>query len=309
MSVESIGVDIKAMIRERYGARARTILRDGPAHCCGPETSCCGSTPTGVNSFSEGLYVVDSLDGVPLQAALSTLGCANPTALSELHEGEIVLDIGCGAGLDVILSARRVGAAGHVYGLDMTGEMLELAWQNALDAGVGNVSFLKGEIEALPVPDNSIDVLISNCVINLTTDKDRAFAEIYRVLRPSGRIAIADVVIQGGLPEGSPVTAALRRDPIAWGSCLAGALSDQEYSQKLATAGFVGVGLEVVRTYRTEDLFGSSLPAWIFGISRADIDAVMSRFTSTFIRAHKSTVRSHGNAPPVPFATSRETGP
>jgi|GEM_PF-301577 len=285
--IEPADIDIKAIIRERYGTRARTILREELQSCCVSETSCCGSTPAGINAFSEGLYAVDELNGVPLRTALATLGCANPIALSELHAGDTVLDIGSGGGLDVILSARRVGPSGHAYGLDMTDEMLELAWRNALDAGVENVTFLKGEIEALPIPDKSIDVVISNCVINLSIDKDRALSELHRVLRPGGRLAIADVVIQGGLPEDSPVTKALRRDPIAWGSCLAGALSDAEYQKKLDDAGFVNVGFEVVRVHKTEELFGSSLPVWARELSRTEIDALMGRFTSAFIRARK----------------------
>lgn len=287
MTVEQAAANLKAMIRERYGSLASTLLREGPSSCCQSETSCCGSTPAGRNAFSEGIYAVDELDGVPLQAALAALGCANPLALSELREGEIVLDIGSGGGLDVILAARRVGPAGHAYGLDMTDQMLDLAWRNAVDADVGNVTFLKGEIEAMPIPGESIDVIISNCVINLSPDKDRALAEIYRVLRPGGRLAIADVVIRGGLPPESPVTVALRSDPVAWGSCLAGALSDEEYQKKLAAAGFVNVELEVVRTHRMAELFGASPPAWVRELPQADVEAVMSRFTSTMVRARK----------------------
>ena len=296
--MEPTDIDIKAMVRERYGARARTLLSDNQVGCCDSEMSCCSSTPTGINAFSEGLYAVDELDGVPLQATLATLGCANPIALSELHSGETVLDIGSGAGLDVILSARRVGPSGHAYGLDMTDDMLELAWRHALDAGVGNVTFIKGEVEALPIPDESIDVVISNCVINLSTDKDRALSEIYRVLRRGGRLAIADVVIQGGLPEESPVTNALRRDPVAWGSCLAGALSDAEYENKLNAAGFANVGVEIIRSHHTEELLGPSLPTWTWELSRAELDAVMGQFTSSFIRARKpgaSTANDAGN--------------
>jgi arsenite methyltransferase len=299
-------VDIKTMIRERYGARARSILREGAASCCDSEMSCCGNTPTGVNAFSDGLYAVDELDGVPLQAALATLGCANPIALSELHEGETVLDIGSGSGLDVILSAQRVGPSGHAYGLDMTDEMLELAWRHALDAGVGNVSFLKGEVEAIPIPNESINVVISNCVINLSTDKDRALSEIFRVLEPGGRLAIADVVIKGGLPEESPITNALRRDPVAWGSCLAGALSDAEYEIKLHAAGFVNVGIEVVRNHHTEELLGPSLPTWARELSRAELDAVMGRFTSTFIRARKPARSCAGDGSNEDWASSQQ---
>jgi ubiquinone/menaquinone biosynthesis C-methylase UbiE len=284
---EASDLDIKMIIRERYGARAKAILTDKQAACCGPETNCCGSTPTGANNFSAGIYAVDELDGLPLKAALATLGCANPIALAELKEGETVLDIGSGAGLDVILSARRVGPTGHAYGIDMTDEMLELAWHHALDAGVGNVTFIKGEGEALPIPDESVDVVISNCVINLSPDKDRVLSEIKRVLRPGGRLAVADVVTRGNLPEDSPVTNVLRRDPIAWGSCLAGALSDVEYQSKLEAVGFENIGLELIRTHNAEELLGSPLPVWSREFPRADLDDVMSRFTSTFIRAQK----------------------
>lgn len=294
MAEARLDVDIKEMIRERYGARAQAILSDSQTGCCNSETSCCGSTPAGVNAFSEGLYAVDELDGVPLKAALATLGCANPIALAEFKTGETVLDLGSGGGLDVILSARRVGPAGHAYGIDMTDEMLELAWRQALDAGVGNVTFIKGENEALPIPDQSIDVVISNCVVNLSPDKDRVLSEIHRVLRPGGRVAIADVVIRGNLPN-SPVTDALRGDPVAWGSCLAGALSDTEYQSKLDATGFEDIELEVVRTHTTEELLGPSFPAWSHEFPRADLDDVMSRFTSTFIRAVKPESTDNNN--------------
>jgi arsenite methyltransferase len=295
MSVELEGTDIKAMISERYGARARAVLENGTSSCCGSQTSCCGSVPTGVNAFSEGLYAVSELEGVPLQAALATLGCANPVALSELHPAEVVLDVGSGGGLDVILSARRVGPAGHAYGLDMTDEMLQLAWRNALDAKVGNVTFMKGDVEAMPIPDNSIDVVISNCVINLSTDKDRAFAEIYRVLKPGGRLAVADVVVRGGLPEDSPIADLMRRDPVAWGNCVAGALSDAEYETKLFAAGFVDTELQVLRTHQTAELLGACLPTWCREFSRAELDAVMCRFTSSLVRARKPATPSDRN--------------
>ena len=291
--MEPASTDIKTTISQRYGARARAVLDQGAASCCGSQMSCCGNTPAGINAFSDGLYVVDELQGIPLQAALATLGCANPVALSELRAGEVVLDLGSGGGLDVILSARRVGATGHAYGLDMTDEMLELAWRNALDAKVGNVTFLKGEIEALPIPDESIDVVISNCVVNLSADKDRTFAEIYRVLRAGGRLVIADVVVLGGLPNDSPITDLMRRDPVAWGSCLAGALGDAEYSDRLVAAGFVDVELQVMRTHQTEELLGPSLPEWSREFSQAELDAVMSRFTSSLVRARKPATHSN----------------
>lgn len=278
--------DLKELTRSRYGARAKTVLEEGlqSSSCC--ESDCCGSNPQGANPFSEGIYDLDELDGVPLRAALATLGCANPLALAELTEGETVLDLGSGGGLDVILSAKRVGVSGHAYGLDMTDEMLSLAWQNALEAGVGNVTFLKGDIETIPMPDACVDVVISNCVINLASDKDRVAREIFRVLRPGGRLAVTDVVITPEFPD-TPLAAALRSDVVAWGSCLAGALTDIEYQSKLSGAGLQDIKMEIVRRHITDELFPVGLPDWARVADRVQVDQLMSHFTSTMVRAIK----------------------
>lgn len=277
--------DVRAAIKQRYGARAEAV-RTGEAStgCC--DSGCCGDAPAGVNTFSEGIYAVDQLDGVPLTAALSTLGCGNPTALTELKPGQVVLDLGSGGGLDVILSARRVGPDGHAYGIDSTDEMLTLAWQNARDAGVNNVTFLKGDIEDMPVPDASIDVVISNCVINLALDKDKVITEAFRVLRPGAHLAVTDVVVVGGLPD-IALADDLRQDIAAWGSCIAGALSDREYRAKVEAAGFRHVGLSMIKAYTTDELFPGGLPAWAAAADRNLLDDLMSRFTSTFVRAIK----------------------
>lgn len=277
-------MDVKTQIQQRYGARATAVRTGKASNCC--DTGCCGDIPDGVNSFSDGIYAIDELDGVPLTAALATLGCGNPTALTQLQPGEIVLDLGSGGGLDVILSARRVGPTGHAYGLDSTDEMLTLAWQNAMEAGVGNVTFIKGDIEDTPVPDASIDVVISNCVINLALDKDRVISEAFRVLKPGGRLAVTDVVVAGGLPS-TPLADTLRHDLAAWGSCIAGALSDADYYDKLHGAGFEDIDLNMIKLYETDDLFPGGLPEWAASASRAELDNLMRRFTSSFVRARK----------------------
>jgi len=258
-----------------------------PTSCCDGPASCCGDVSGASNDFSAGLYDLGELKGVPLQAQLATLGCGNPIALSGLKSGEIVLDLGSGAGLDVILSARRVGPTGHAYGMDMTDEMLDLAWRNALDAQVDNVTFLKGDVESIPAPDASFDVVISNCVINLAVDKAVVFAEIYRVLRPGGRLAVADVVVEGGLADVA-FADQLRRDQHAWGSCIAGALSDSEYRDHLLQVGFTDIGIEVHRKHTTDELFAAGLPAWAAALPRDEVDSAMNRFTSSFVRANKA---------------------
>jgi len=280
--------DLAQTIRDRYGARAAAVLQGGAASCCG-DSSCCGDAPTGANAFSEGLYLVEELDGLPLRSALGTLGCGNPAALSELRPGETVLDLGSGGGLDVILGGRRVGPSGHVYGLDSTDEMLELAWRNAADAGVGNVSFIKGDMEDIPIPDGCVDVVMSNCVINLARDKRRVFREMRRVLRPTGRVAIADIVIRGGLPRQSPISDALRNDPAAWGSCIGGAMSDAEYPQRLREAGFSDVTVEILREHTLEELLGQEFPAWAQALDPGELRHVMSRFASALIGARLTT--------------------
>lgn len=276
---------LKASIQSRYGGRARLISGETPSTgCCSSDTSCCGDTAGGVNAFSQGIYGVEDMHGVELQAELVSLGCGNPLALCELREGETVLDLGSGGGLDVLVSARRVGPTGWAYGVDMTDEMLTLAWKNAVDADIGNVTFLKGDIEHIPAPDASVDVVISNCVINLALDKAAVLAEIGRVLRPGGRLAIADVVIEGGIDD-LPFADDLRRDQHAWGSCVAGALSDREFRDVLRDVGFTDVDIQVTRRHTAEELFARGVPDWAQTVPRAQFDAGMARFTSSFVRA------------------------
>ncbi|WP_117208622.1 arsenite methyltransferase [Allorhizocola rhizosphaerae] len=282
--------DLRAAIQLRYGGRAAAqVALDEPAAaaCCGTDTSCCAPRPTGVNAFSEDLYDLETLDGVPLKAALARLGCANPTAVAELQPGQIVLDLGSGGGLDALLAARRVGPSGQVYGVDMTDEMLSLAWRNAAEAGVGNVSFLKGDIEHVPMPDACVDVVISNCVINLAADKRNVIAEAWRVLKPGGKFAVADVVIRGGLPENSPFSDALRQDLYAWGSCVAGALSDVEYLAMLTAQGFTGARVDVLRGHTASDLFPSGLPDYATLEPAETVNAILERFASAVVHADK----------------------
>jgi SAM-dependent methyltransferase len=215
----------------------------GNGACCGSENSCGSADPV-----TRDLYEAAETDGLPVEAMLASLGCGNPTALAELRAGETVLDLGSGGGIDVLLSARRVGPAGKAFGLDMTDEMLALAQENRRKAGVENVEFLRGEIEAIPLPDESVDVIISNCVINLSGDKDRVLAEAFRVLRPGGRFAVSDIVTRGALPE------VVRASMALWTGCVAGALDEQEYVVKLAAAGFVEASVEPTRVYSGEDV-------------------------------------------------------
>ena len=230
------GADIRQAVQQKYGEIA-TAVKSGGAACCGP--SCCSTD----DPITGNLYKKDQISGLPTEAITASLGCGNPTALIDLREGETVLDLGSGGGIDVLLSARRVGSAGKVYGLDMTDEMLELARDNQRRAGVGNVEFLKGDIQAIPLPSNSVDVVISNCVINLAPDKSQVLAEAFRVLKPGGRLAVSDVIVRG---EVSP---ALRRDMELWVGCIAGALDEADYTAKLATAGFQDVDVETWRVY------------------------------------------------------------
>jgi arsenite methyltransferase len=238
--------DIKATVREKYGQAARQVRSGNKGSCCG--TTCCGGDAgQGSDPITSNLYTDSETGSLPAEAVLASLGCGNPTALAELHEGEVVLDLGSGGGIDVLLSARRVGGTGKAYGLDMTDEMLALARDNQRKAGVENVEFLKGEIEAIPLPDNSVDVVISNCVINLSTDKGRVLAEAFRVLRPGGRFAVSDVVIRGEVP------AALRQSMELWVGCVAGALTEEGYQQRLGEAGFEEIGIEPTRIYELAD--------------------------------------------------------
>ncbi len=266
---------IKASVEQKYGEAAR-LARSGSKPGCGCGTSaCCGSDP-----ITSNLYDEQQTSAIPAEALLASLGCGNPTALAELKPGETVLDLGSGGGIDVLLSARRVGPEGKAYGLDMTDDMLLLARENQQKSGLTNVEFLKGEIEQIPLPDNSVDVIISNCVINLSADKDRVIAEAFRVLKPGGRFAVSDVVVSGdAVPE------AVRRSMELWVGCVAGALEETSYRGKLARAGFENVDVEPTRVYRADDARQFLDDA---GISD---DAVLAqidgRFMSAFIRAQK----------------------
>ena len=261
--------EIKEIVKEKYGNAA---LR--ASSCCGPVSSRGGCDP-----ITSNLYTSGETATLPAEAVAASLGCGNPTALAELKPGEIVLDLGSGGGIDVLLSARRVGPIGKAYGLDMTDEMLALARENQRKAGVENVEFLKGEIEEIPLPDCTVDVIISNCVINLSADKDRVLAEAFRVLKPGGRLAVSDVVVRGEVP------AQIRRNVELWIGCVAGALEEDDYRAKLASAGFEAIEIEPTRVYRAED-------AREF-LGRAGIDAdviapqVDGKFMSAFVRARK----------------------
>jgi arsenite methyltransferase len=260
-------------VREKYGAVAARVQSTGGG-CCGASgaSSCC-------DPITSNLYADQEAAAVPAGAMAASLGCGNPTALAELHEGEVVLDLGSGGGIDVLLSARRVGSTGKAYGLDMTDEMLALARENQRTSGATNVEFLKGEIEHIPLPDASVDVIISNCVINLSADKDRVLAEAFRVLKPGGRFAVSDVVVRGEVPPD------IRRNVELWIGCVAGALEEQEYRDKLAAAGFEAIDIEPTRVYKAEDarsFFDES------SVAVDDIaETVDEKFISAFVRATK----------------------
>jgi arsenite methyltransferase len=234
--------DVTRMVRERYSAAAREAAQGARAGCCGTGSGCASPDP-----ITRDLYSAEETAGLPAGAVLASLGCGNPTMLADLKAGQTVLDLGSGGGIDVLLSARRVGPTGKVYGLDMTEEMLALARDNQRRAGADNVEFLQGQIEAIPLPDNSVDVIISNCVINLSGDKDKVIAEAFRVLRPGGRLAVSDVVTRGGLPE------SVQRSMALWTGCVAGALEEHDYLARLARAGFVEASVETTRIYRAAD--------------------------------------------------------
>jgi arsenite methyltransferase len=265
-------VNVKDAVREKYGAAARRVSSTAGS-CCGEVSSC--------SPITSNLYDSAQTDALPEKAVLASLGCGNPTALAQLSAGETVLDLGSGGGIDVLLSAKRVGPTGKAYGLDMTDEMLALARENQRKAGVENVEFLKGEIETIPLPDSSVDVIISNCVINLSGEKDRVLREAFRVLKPGGRFAVSDVVTRGEVPS------QVREDMLLWVGCIAGALRDEEYKNKLREAGFQSITIEPTRIYAIEDarefLAGKGV----------DVDALAPRvegkFMSAFIRAEKPT--------------------
>jgi arsenite methyltransferase len=261
---------IQQAVREKYGEIARSVGKTG---CCGPTACGCG------DPITSDLYSDDETAGLPDQAVAVSLGCGNPTALIELQPGQTVLDLGSGGGIDVLLSARRVGPSGKVYGLDMTDDMLSLARENQRKAGATNVEFLKGTIEAIPLPDCSVDVIISNCVINLSVDKDAALREAFRVLKPGGRFAVSDVVIRGEAPP------EVRRSMELWVGCVAGALRDDDYVSKLHAAGFMDVELDPWRVYQIEDARTFLAEAGV------DVDAIApavdGKIASAFIRARK----------------------
>ena len=267
--------NITDVVREKYGNAARQVLSGGEASCCG-KTSASGLSGDPITS---NLYAISEKAEVPEKAFLASLGCGNPTALAKLEPGEIVLDLGSGGGIDVLLSARRVGPTGKAYGLDMTDEMLELARENQAKAGIENVEFLKGQIENIPLPDESVDVIVSNCVINLSADKDRVLREAFRVLRPGGRFAVSDVVVAADVPE------EIRQNILLWVGCVAGALSEEEYRAKLAAAGFADITVEPTRIYKVEDAREFLQSA---GIDVAAIaPEVDGKIRSAFIRAVK----------------------
>jgi arsenite methyltransferase len=265
-------MDLKEAVQEKYGAAARRAAeRKEAAGCCG--------TGSGCDPITSNLYDAEQVGTLPVEAVIASLGCGNPTALAELKEGETVLDLGSGGGIDVLLSARRVGPTGKAYGLDMTDDMLALARDNQKRAGIANVEFLKGEIEHIPLPDDSVDVIISNCVINLSADKDRVLREAFRVLKPGGRFAVSDVVVRG-----DDVPAEVRRSMELWIGCVAGALEEQQYRRKLTAAGFVAVDVEPTRIYRAEDAASFLVSA---GLDPQLIAGVDGRFMSAFVRAEK----------------------
>jgi SAM-dependent methyltransferase len=267
-------MELKEVVQEKYGQAALRVNAGGSS-CCGASAAldgCC-------DPITSNLYNAAQTGELPREAVLASLGCGNPTALAQLNPGETVLDLGSGGGIDVLLSARRVGPTGKAYGLDMTDEMLALARENQRKAGVENAEFLKGEIENIPLPDNTVDVIISNCVINLSGDKDRVLREAFRVLKPGGRFAVSDVVTHGEVPE------EVRKNMLLWVGCIAGALGDYEYVAKLAKAGFEDIGIEPTRTYNVEDA------RTFLGGQGVDVDAmapqVEGKFMSAFVRAVK----------------------
>jgi 2-polyprenyl-3-methyl-5-hydroxy-6-metoxy-1,4-benzoquinol methylase len=267
MSDESI----KDVVKQKYGQAALRVVSGG--------ASCCGTSAEGsCDPITSNLYAEGETAGLPTEAVAASLGCGNPTALAELKPGETVLDLGSGGGIDVLLSARRVGPAGKAYGLDMTDEMLALARENQRKAGVTNVEFLKGEIEHIPLPADSVDVIISNCVINLSADKDAVLAEAFRVLKPGGRFAVSDVVVRGEVPS------AIRRSVELWIGCVAGALEEREYRAKLAKAGFEEIGLEPTRVYTAESARDVLAGA---GLGDEAIAGIDGKFISAFVRARK----------------------
>jgi len=278
-------MNIQEVVKERYGQAALRVASGGSS-CCGAESACGTESAggAGIDPITSNLYDEAQKSGLPAEAVLASLGCGNPTALAALEPGQTVLDLGSGGGIDVLLSAKRVGPTGKAYGLDMTDEMLALARENQRKSGILNVEFLKGEIEHIPLPDNSVDVIISNCVINLSTDKDQVLREAFRVLKPGGRLAVSDVVTKGEmLPE-------IREKVLLWVGCIAGALEENDYRSRLVAAGFADVDLEPTRIYHLEDA-----RAFLSG-QGIDVDLIApqvdGKFMSAFVRATKPAAES-----------------
>ena len=288
-SATDMPASVTETVREKYGEAARRVASGQglPAACCSGSGCCDGAAAASCDPITSNLYVNGETDELPSAAVLASLGCGNPTALAQLNEGEVVLDLGSGGGIDVLLSARRVGPSGKAYGLDMTDDMLALARRNAAEAGVTNVEFLKGQIEEIPLPDASVDVIISNCVINLSGDKRRVLAEAFRVLKPGGRFAVSDVVVRGEVP------AEVRRSMELWVGCVAGALEESEFLRLLGEVGFEKTSIEPTRVYESDDarafLAEGGLDA------DANLDAIDGKFMAAFVRATK----------PVPAAEAK----
>src|SRR5947208_12324888 len=275
--------DLTPKIREQYGAAARRVLAGAaaPAECCAPTGCCSGAAAPSCDPISSNLYVAGDTDVLPEKAVLASLGCGNPTALSDLRPGEKVLDLGSGGGIDVLLSARRVGPTGFAYGLDMTDAMLEAAERNRQEAGIENVRFLRGVIEAIPLPENVVDVVISNCVINLSADKRQVLREAFRVLVPGGLFAVSDIVIQVQIPQ------VVRADIEAWADCVAGSLEEETYRQLLAEAGFTAIDVEVTRRYALDDIAQSGAQTSIASLSDEERAGIDGKFVSALVRARK----------------------
>ncbi len=279
---------LRTAVSERYARVALEVLGTGESSadaCCSgsPGSSCCSTGSSCGDAITSDLYSGVELGELPVAAALASLGCGNPTALAELKPGEKVLDLGSGGGIDVLLSARRVGPTGFAYGLDMTDAMLELAERNRIESKIENVRFLKGVIEAIPLPDQSVDVVISNCVINLSADKGQVLREAYRVLSPGGRFAVSDIVFQGQIPQ------AIRSDLEAWAGCLAGALEEDTYRRLLAEAGFTDIEIEVTRRYSVQDVAESGGGSAVASLSTDERIDIEGKFVSAFVRARKPT--------------------
>jgi arsenite methyltransferase len=277
---------VRSTVREKYGQAALRVSEGTTAAACCGSSACCGATTEAWDPITSDLYDEKQKAGIPVEAVLASLGCGNPTALASLKPGDVVLDLGSGGGIDVLLSAKRVGPTGKAYGLDMTDEMLALANENKRRAGAENVEFLKGEIEQIPLPDASVDVVISNCVINLSSDKSKVLSEAFRVLKPGGRFAVSDVVVRGDVPP------AISRNMELWIGCVAGALEEQEFLGLLRETGFVKPSIEPTRVYKAEDaaafLIGSGLDALEFA---SQIDG---KFMGAFVRATKPLAQCCG---------------